>query len=258
MTTPLVRHSSVPPESPGWAAHAKRALDWPFLAPGIAAVWGMAALAVWGVLPASALAGWVQEGALVESATLVLYGVALLALCGPGRAVGDWRTRAALGIVVCVMMAREMDLHLRFTGMSVLKLSFYLGAAPPWQKIAAGSVLFALSVPTAWLLLRHGASTLRRLRPPQGPAVTVATLVVVLLVAKVLDRSTGLIVDSGLAVPMTARWLVQWMEEVLEAGVPVLIMVGLLQQRYGHAASGAGRGVARPRGSRHKAPGEST
>ena len=237
MTIPLVRHSSVPPESPGWAAHAKRALDWPFLSPGIAAVWGMVALTIWGVLPASALAGWAREGALVESATLVLYGVALLALCGPGRAVGDWRTRAALGIVVCVMMAREMDLHLRFTGMSVLKLSFYLGAAPPWQKVAAGSVLIALSVPMAWLLLRHGASTLRRLSPPQGPAVTVATLVVV-------DRSTGLILDSGLAVPTTARWLVQWMEEVLESGVPLLLTVGLLQQRYGHAVSGGrARGI---------------
>jgi hypothetical protein len=232
MATPVLdrapRRSAQCPSAP----HLGRLLEWPFLGAGLAAGWGAATLAVWLVLPAPMLAAWVQEGARVESATVALYGLALLALAGSGRAVGDGRTRAALAVAVGVLMAREMDLHLRWTGHSVLKGSFYLGDAPAWQKIAAASTLLALSVPVAWLVIKHGPAIRRRLKQLQPPAVTVATWVVVLLLSKVLDRSVGLILDAGMAVPATAHQLVQWIEETLELALPLLIALAFVQQRH--------------------------
>jgi hypothetical protein len=187
---------------------------------------------VWLVLPTSQAADLLVEGGLVETATVVMYGVAIFALFWYRSAVSDRLAWAALLIVAVAFGAREMDLHLAWTDISMLKSRFYLGAAPAHQKLAGFLAAATTIAALLYLAARYGAPTLRLLRRQSPYAVTAAVFLATLVVSKMLDRSVSILTeDAGIAISAAAQVLVQSIEEMLELALPALIVLGLLQQR---------------------------
>lgn len=187
----------------------------------------------WLVLPVPTTAGLVEEGGPIETATWAAYGLALLALGLHREVATDRRSWAAVLVVATALAARELDQHVAWTDYSVLKVSFYLGAAPVGQKIVASLFVFGFLAALAYLLVKRGAAMRTALRQRDPCAVTVTVFLATLLVSKMLDRSVSLLVqDLGVSVTLAARVLVQAIEEMLELALPLLLLVGCLQQRF--------------------------
>jgi hypothetical protein len=199
-----------------------------FVAIGAAVLAGVA----WLLLPTSTIAAVVVENGLVEWATVAVYGMAIVVLCWNRRAVSDRRAWAALLVVVLAFAAREMDLHVAWTGISTLKVRFYLGDAPLHQKIIGFLAAAATGVALLYLVVRQGMPTLRRLRQQNPYAITTVVFFGTLVVSKMLDRSFSVLTeDYGVAISESVRVLVQATEEMLELALPALIALGVLQGR---------------------------
>ena len=184
---------------------------------------------MWLLLPPVQVLALMAEDGPIESVTAALYGVAIAVLCIKFRRFEDRWAWLALVVFMTWLMARELDLHLRLTGTSVLRVSYYLRGAFTADKalalLAVGSFLVSLAY-LGWLALRAGLwrAPLSRWRDPlTAPALA---FIASILVAKVLDRTVSVASeDWGLAVPISLAALVVACEEMLELGLPLLVML---------------------------------
>ena len=210
----------------------------PFLSLWFVLAFAAVALVLWAALPPPQVMALMSEEGPVEIASAALYFV---------TAAGLWVVRGrsmpatlalALSVVLCAFGARELDLHKAWTGVSTLKVSFYLGTAPLHQKLAALAVIGPAAYAMLYLLLRYGRSVLRGLRQRDPVAVTVVAFCATLVLSKLIDRSQNVLLeDFGVQFsPALAALRSAW-EESLELCAGVLIWVGLLQHRHQAAAT---------------------
>jgi hypothetical protein len=208
----------------------RRPSRWAALA--VVAACALAALATWLVLPAAEVERWMGETGPVELVTAATYALCAIAAWLLRVPADDWRSTLALSVVMAGFCARELDWHKAFTGTSVLRVSWYGGPASPQTKLAAALLVLSVIAGLAWLVRRH-ARALWASWPQREPvAVTVVAFVVVLVLAKTLDRSVGLLVDDfHVVVPLHWKALRTALEEWLELGLSMLLLLGLLQHR---------------------------
>lgn len=175
---------------------------------------------------------FVEEGGAVETATLWTYGAAILGiwlLHWPGAPVLNL---AAAGVALAAMAAREADLHSALYGISILKSLFYLEASAP-QILGALLMLAPVAWATSWLLMRYVRYCLRA--PAHWPvaARTLALTVLVMVVAKVLDRVPATVGAWRGPLPDAVLHVMLALEEVLELSLPLFALLAMAQCRIG-------------------------
>jgi hypothetical protein len=125
-----------------------------------------------------------------------------------------------------------MDLHIAFTGTSVLKVSFYLRDAPWHQKVVALGVVSTVALAMIHLARTYARPYRQAVRDRVPVAVTVTVFGAAMAVAKVLDRSVNVLAgDFGVEVTAATAALVSSLEETLEVSLPILAGLALLQAR---------------------------
>lgn len=203
---------------------------WAALALPLAAF--MLAVLLWAIVPLPTLQALLAEDGLIERPTAWLYfGVALLALVWRGR--GDpWSDTLAIALLMVAFGAREMDLHKSLAGTSVLRVSYYFGAAPLAHKAVSLVAVAATLWSMAWLAWRHARDVVPGVRRGDPVNISVAVFVVTLILTKLLDRTVGVLTeDFGLAIPASLAALVVDLEEVGELALPAIAMLALWQHR---------------------------
>lgn len=192
----------------------------------------LAALLTWLLLPPAEVETWMGETGPVERITAASYALCAAAawvLRGRGD---DWRSTLAISIVMAAFCMRELDWHKAFTGTSVLRVSWYAGPASLQAKIVAALVLAAVLAALAWLALRHTPALWQGWQQREPVALTVVAFLVVLVLAKTLDRSVGILVDDlHVSVPLHWKALRTALEEWLELALSILLLLGLVQHR---------------------------
>ena len=168
----------------------------------------------------------------VERLTTVSYFLCAM-FAGAARAQDpDRRTTLALVIVMVTFALRELDWHKAFTGTSVLRLSWYAGPAAWTTKLAAVAALAPVAASMAWLVWRHAVPTWRDWRAARPVATTVVVFFATLALAKTLDRMVSILsFDLGVHVPLYWVALRSSVEECLELGLSLLLLLGLAQYR---------------------------
>jgi uncharacterized membrane protein len=208
--------------------------DWraPWAGLWVAAACLLAGLLTWLVLASAQVERWMGESGPVERVTAATYALGAVAVCVLRQRGDDWRTSLALCTLMLAFSARELDAHKAFTGTSVLRLSWYGGPASPLAKAVAALVLMAVLVAAGWLVIRHARGLPGGWRQRRPVVVTVFVFVAVLILAKVLDRSVSILVfDLNVGVPLHWQALRTALEEWLELGLSMLLLLGLLQHR---------------------------
>lgn len=197
----------------------------------------LAALLTWLLLPAAEVEAWMGETGPVERVTAVSYALCAVAAWILRRRGDDWRSTLAISTVMTAFCMRELDWHKAFTGSSVLRVSWYVGPASVQAKIIAALVLAAVLAALAWLVVRHAPWLWRAWQRHEPVALTVAMFLGVLVLAKSLDRSVGILVDDlHVGVPLHWKALRTAFEEWLELALSMLLLLGLVQHR---AAAGS-------------------
>jgi hypothetical protein len=198
----------------------------------VAAAFTAAGLISWIVLSHEQVARLLSEEGPVEGFTAATYAFAALAVWRLRVSGDDWRSTLALSTVMAGFCMRELDWHKAFTGTSVLRVSWYGGPASPMAKLIAASVVLAFAGALTWLVVRHGRATLAALRRREAAAASLLVFVLTLLLTKTLDRSANILAeDFGVPVTMGWRALIASLEEWMELGLTMLLLLGLLQRR---------------------------
>ena len=204
----------------------------PYLALWLVLLFAVIALLMWAVLPPAQVMSVMSEEGPVEIGAATLYfltAVAIWLVRGPAMPV---RLAWAMTIVLFAFGARELDLHKAWTGVSTLKVSFYLGAAPLHQKLAAFAVVGPFAAAMLYLAWRYALPVLRGVRRRDPVAVTVAVFWATLVLSKLIDRSQNVLLeDFGVQFGPSVTALRAAWEETLELSLGFVIWVGLLQHR---------------------------
>lgn len=193
----------------------------------------LCALITWLALPFNQMQELVNEGGVVENLTLAAYGLAVLSmLLLPPRQI-SMLTRISLIIVFLAMAAREADLHKYLTGMSVLKIKYWLGNTPILDKIYALAVLLPIALSCLNLLLRYRKSLWANIKDQQGYAITILTFFILIVLTNIIDRSLGVAKEwFDWHAPESIVALFGSLEEMLELLLPFLIIVAALQYYF--------------------------
>lgn len=201
-----------------------------FEAAGLVVLVAALAVLAWWALPPALVIELMSESGPIEIATAALYFGVAAWVCAAG--LPQQPGALSLGIVLCGFGARELDLHKAFTDMSVLKVSFYLGAAPLAHKLLALAAVLPVLAAAAHLVVRHGAGWRAGLRERRPAALTVAVFCATLVLSKLIDRSRMVLLeDFGIAIAPATTALLLALEECLELCLPLLVLLGVLRQR---------------------------
>jgi hypothetical protein len=198
----------------------------------VVAVSALAAMVTWLVLAPAEVERWMGETGPVEMVTAGTYALCAVAVWLLRPRAHDWRSTLALSVLMAGFCMRELDWHKAFTGTSVLRVSWYGGPASPLAKIVAAAAVLSVAAALVWLLLRHARAVWAGWQRREAAAVTVVVFVLVLVLAKTLDRSVGLLVDDlHIAVPLVWKALRTAFEEWFELALSALMLLGLIQHR---------------------------
>lgn len=197
----------------------------------------LCALAAWCLLPPPSQTWLLRENGPLEGTTAGLF--LLLALLGL-----FWRpphTDRITWLAVCALCvaagAREMDWHNRWTGKSVLKVSYYLGDAPWAHKLVALVVVLTVAASMLYLLLRYGQQLWQALWRGDAFARTITTLFATVVFTKIMDRSVNVLIqDFGVAIAPSTAMLVSMVEETSEISLPFMVALAIWQNWRQHRA----------------------
>lgn len=208
--------------------------------PGIATPWG--AFLVCLIVTAIALAtdfavapesvSLTREAGPVELCSAGFYLLALAALCMRSTVARAWPGMIAL----LAMFLRELDADKRFTSEGLLSTKIFVYETADWEKFLAAVVLLTLLASIGILAWRGGpklARALVRRRPWAGYFALAAVLAVI---SKSIDGLGRKLAEFGITVPNAVSARAGRMEEWMELGIPVLLVISILAMRPAQAA----------------------
>ncbi len=171
----------------------------------------------------------VQEGGVVESATVLGYFLCLCLLLFKGG-LSRFKSYADVFVLISFFMLRELDFDKKFTTMGIFKSRFYTSAEVPGvEKLIGVFVILILVSVVCSILYRHLKTFLTGLKNREafflGPMIVFALLVL----SKSMDGIARRLKSLGLELDKQARLNFQALEETLELGIPVLLMVTAIQ-----------------------------
>lgn len=181
----------------------------------------------------------VEEGGLVETGTLMLYGAAVVGLALARLPLLPSVDRVCAAIMLIAFAAREADMHVSLFGFSILKARFYSTVGTPEQIAVALLILAPVAVALCVLIARNKWRWRTPLERWSSPVATVAVFVLVLGVAKALDKIPGLMQSAGAAALLsdTLRHVMLSVEEILEFLLPGLVLLAI-GQSWSNGGSG--------------------
>lgn len=165
-----------------------------------------------------------RESGSVEFCSAGFYLLALAALCARSPVARVWPGMVAL----LAMFLRELDVDKRFTDEGLLSTKIFVYDTPVWQKILAAGVLAVLLASVGALIWRDAPRLFRALAERRRWSIFFASAVVLAVLSKSIDGLGQKLIPLGLRVPDTVNIRAGQMEEVMEIGIPVLLLMAIL------------------------------
>lgn len=170
-----------------------------------------------------------REGNLIEDLTVILYlsGIVYLLFI----ASGDWKFRYYSAFVVLLFVLRELDMHSRLTSIRINNSSYYIEPTTPLvERIAVGAVLLICIYALIRYMMNYGRHLIFGLRSRCGYSLTIAAVLLVMLIAKLLDSAPRILRENfAIVLSSEVKTPMRVIEEVLELGIPLLILLACLQ-----------------------------
>jgi len=131
-------------------------------------------------------------------------------------------------ILVLLFGLRELDFDKRFTTMGIFKSKFYLSSSVPWSEKLIGLLVVGLLLYIIVLIVKNHYKyfflNLKKLSPVHIGSLLIFLL---LLVSKTLDGIGRKLGDFGFVMDEQLVSYFEAIEEILELGIPLLIIATL-------------------------------
>ncbi len=181
---------------------------------------------------------WLQESGVVESLSAAAYFICAFFMFywGGIRYIKQYHYYFLL---VIFFGMRELDFHKKFTTMSLLKSRLYTSGDVPLIEKIIGFMLVVLLLYIAITIVKKNYKNLvSGVKALSLIHINALLVLVFLVLSKSMDgisrklRPFGIEVEKGLAIHLTS------LEEILELGVPILILFMIHQYFSGRAEEG--------------------
>jgi hypothetical protein len=184
-------------------------------------------LATLGPCGSAALA---EEDGPIENATVVGYLVLVIGLITIGglERVFAWHS----GLIVTLLAVRELDFQTRFTTGNTLKITYWTkGISSMQEKLVVGSLLL-LVLYVIVRYLRYLPGLYKGLVRGHEYAYSLFVAIVFLPLSKVFDASIRILRDDmGFNLLEGFICIFKLIEEMIELGIPLALILSLLQYR---------------------------
>lgn len=179
------------------------------------------------VMTDAGVAKLVGESGPVEIMSAAGYVTLIVALSREG----GWaflKNRLYFVIILVAACLREMDFHTRFTHGSINKKAFFLSPEDSLgAKVLAASVFLLLAWAGLMLVWRHGRSFVSALVAGRVYALAISVSIALAGMSKVLDGAARKLAGIGIVLSPFAERSLTVLEEVLEMGIPIFLVVAL-------------------------------
>ena len=169
-----------------------------------------------------------REGHLIENLTVILYLGVIIYLFFV--AAGNRKFRYHSAFVVLLFVLRELDMHRKLVSGSILNFSYYLQPEISLaERLAVGIVVLAC----AYVLIRYityGKGLASGLHNRYGYALTIVAALLIMLITKLLDSAPRILRENfAITISSEVKMPMRVLEEILELGIPLLILLACLQ-----------------------------
>lgn len=195
------------------------------------------------LVPAGNFDFYTAEGGPVEIFSAAGYLTVLVALWREGGRQFVLRHPYFM-LIPAAMSLRELDFHSRFTAMTITKTRFYISAEIPLLHKALAVMAIALLL---WAFVtmarRHAAELIAGLRAGRAYAVALVIAAGLVVGSKLLDGIARKLATYGIGISSHSTQIAEALEEVMELGIPLFMLVALFAYFSGQAPEARG---ARP------------
>jgi len=181
----------------------------------------------------------VAEGGPVETISAVLYFACFLLVLLKGG-VPFFISRPYFTLLPLIFGLRELDFDVRFTGIKIYKVKFYLNQdISLLAKIIAFTVVAAIATLLVLMIARESRAFYAELKQHSYIGRGAFLIIVLIAVSKSIDGLGRKLAAVGLAVSPTVLRNAPVAEEFLELGIP-MIMFLLFWKYFQRSTSGTG------------------
>lgn len=181
---------------------------------------------------------WVPEAGAIETATVVCYAGCVAYILLRGR-LPFLRRHPAVPILILTCMARELDLHKRFTGVGIFKLRFFTdNTLSPTTKLAGVLVVLSLAAICLHTLRKYWSAYWAGLRRRTPIAIGVTVIGGLIVISKSVDGLDRNLASFGVHLSAAANHVACAAEEIMELGIPLFSLLVLqfvfMNSRFRH------------------------
>jgi hypothetical protein len=170
----------------------------------------------------------IKESGALEMSTALLYAYTAMVWLWT-RTRETWRRYWEVAAIMLLMMARELDLDKQMTSAGILTSKLYLtNMAPPVERIFGVLVILFIAIVVCRLIVRSGPQLLSGLRRRALWAWSLIAAVGLAVVSKSIDGISRKLAPFGVHLSDHTNLIMGILEEVLEFGIPVMLLVATI------------------------------
>ncbi len=166
-----------------------------------------------------------KEHGVIEMVSVISYFVCIFVMLATGGIqffVRHWY----MPLVVLLMALRELDFDKRFTTMGILKSGFYRSSdVPVVEKLVGLLVVVVAACAVGMLIKNHLPAFIARLRGLRPEALALALAILFVAISKSIDGLARKLASVGIAVGEQTAIHAELIEEVLELGIPIMLII---------------------------------
>lgn len=170
---------------------------------------------------------WLKEGGIIETLSVIGYFVAALLILLKGK----WpyiKQYHYFFILIIMFGLRELDFHKKFTTMGMFKSKFYLSDAVPMSEKLIGLLVISLILYIFIKIIKnHSKDFFSQIKKISPVHIGVLITFMVLFFSKAIDGLARKLGQLDIVIEQQTSTNFEVIEEVLEMGVPLLIIATL-------------------------------
>ena len=171
---------------------------------------------------------WLKEGGIIESLSAIGYFVAVLLILLKGK----WayvKKYHYFFMLIIMFGLRELDFHKKFTTMGMFKSKFYLSSdVPIIEKLIGLLVVLLILYIIITIFRNHSKDLWNKIKTFSPVHIGVVVTFLVLFFAKAIDGLSRKLGQLNITIEQQTSTNFEVIEEVLELGIPLLIMATLI------------------------------
>ena len=166
-----------------------------------------------------------KEGGIIESLSAAGYFICAIFILYKGR-LNYLKSYHYVLMIIIFFLLRELDFDKRFTTEGILSSKFLFSENVPFSEKIIGTVIIAILLYAVFsLIYLNTRQFMAGLKEKSPVSLGILFVIIFLVVSKTLDGLARKLKGLGIEISQTASFYASSIEEILELGIPVMLVL---------------------------------